>query len=52
MNKFKHQTGMRNLASSKELRKISDIEKFIIQSIEFGFLRCENDVINAIKNFR
>lgn len=47
-----HQTGMRNLASSKELRKISDIEKFIIQSIEFGFLRCENDVLNAIKNFR
>ena len=47
-----HQTGMRNLASSKELRKISDIEKFIIQSIEFGFLRSENDVLNAIKNFR
>jgi len=47
-----HQSGMRNLASSKELRKISDIEKFIIQSIDFGFLRSENDVLNSIKNFR
>ena len=47
-----HQSGMRNLASSKELRKISDIEKFIIQSIEMGFLRCENDVLKAIKTFR
>lgn len=47
-----HQAGMRNLASSKELRKISDIEKFIIQSIDFGFLRSENDILNAISNFR
>jgi hypothetical protein len=47
-----HQTGMRNLASAKELRKISDIEKFIIQSIEIGFLRSESDVINAITVFK
>jgi hypothetical protein len=38
-----HQSGMRNLASAKELRKISDIEKFITQSIEMGFLKNEND---------
>ena len=47
-----HQTGMRNLASSKELRKIADIEKFIIQSIDFGFLKNESDVIKAIENFK
>ena len=46
-----HQTGMRNLASAKELRKIADIEKFITQSISMGFLKSEIDVVNSIKNF-
>ena len=46
-----HQTGMRNLASAKELRKIADIEKFITQSISMGFLKSENDVVDSIKNF-
>jgi hypothetical protein len=47
-----HQAGMRNLASAKELRKISDIEKFITQSIEMGFLKNENDVMLAINTFK
>lgn len=47
-----HITGMRNLASAKELRKISDIEKFIIQSIEMGFLKSESDIIKAIENYK
>lgn len=47
----KHISGMRNLASAKELRKIADIEKFITQSIEMGFLRNENDVLLAINKF-
>jgi hypothetical protein len=47
----KHMAGMRNLASAKELRKIADIEKFIKQSIDMGFIRNENDVIKAIINF-
>lgn len=47
-----HQTGMRNIASAKELRKITDIEKFVTQSIEMGFLRNEADIINAIKSYK
>lgn len=48
----KHISGMRNLASAKELRKIADIEKFITQSIEMGFLRNENDVLLSIEKFK
>lgn len=46
-----HQTGMRQLASAKELRKITDIEKYIIKIIEQGFVKNESDILNAIKNF-
>ena len=48
----KHITGMRNLASAKELRKIADIEKFITQSIEMGFLRSEEDILMAIEKYQ
>ena len=47
----KHQTGMRNLASSKELKKISEIEKFIIQSINAKFIKHEHQVVEAINNY-
>ncbi len=46
-----HQTGMRNLASSKELRKIADIEKFITEAIKKGWLKTESDILSAIKDF-
>lgn len=46
-----HQAGMRNLASAKELRAIADIEKFIIKSIEHGFLKNQNDIIKAITTY-
>jgi len=46
-----HQTGMRNLASAKELNKIADIEKFITQSVKMGFLKSEADIVKAIKSF-
>lgn len=47
-----HQTGMRNIASSKELRKIADIEKFIINSIEAGFIKDEQTILKAIYNYK
>ena len=47
-----HQTGMRNLASAKELRKIADIEKFITNAIEQGWLKTETDVENSIINYK
>lgn len=39
-----HINGMRNLASSKELRKISDIERQVISAIEMGWIKTEEDL--------
>lgn len=47
-----HQTGMRNLACAKELRKIADIEKFIINAISLGWLKTEDSIIKAIQNYK
>ena len=47
-----HQTGMRNLASAKELKKIAQIEKFVINAIEQGWLKNDTDVTNAITNYK
>jgi hypothetical protein len=47
-----HQFGMRNLASAKELRKISDIEKFVKNAIESGWLKSEHDIMSAIISYK
>lgn len=47
-----HQTGMRNLASAKELRKISDIEKFISNAIENKWIKTEEQILSAIHNYK
>lgn len=47
-----HQSGMRNLASAKELRKIADIEKFIINAIEQKWINTETQIIAAIVNYK
>lgn len=47
-----HQSGMRNLASAKELRKIADIEKFIINAIEQKWTTTETQIISAIVNYK
>lgn len=47
-----HSTGMRNLASAAELRKIADIEKFIINAIENGWVKSEQQILQAIRNYR
>lgn len=44
-----HIAGMRNLASSKELRKISDIENQIINAIEMNWIKNEEDLYNFLK---
>lgn len=44
-----HQTGMRNLASAKELRKIADIEKFVINLIKQGLIKTEIQILTAIE---
>lgn len=45
-----HISGMRNLASAKELRKISDIEKQIIMAIERGWIKNEKDILDFLQN--
>jgi hypothetical protein len=47
-----HQPGMRNLASAKELRKVADIEKFITNAISAGWLKSDEQIINAINNYK
>jgi hypothetical protein len=44
-----HLTGMRNLASANELKKISKIEQFITQGISIGMIKNEEQVIYSIK---
>lgn len=46
-----HITGMRNLASSKELKQITKIEQFIFQGIEIGMIQNEIQLIHTINNF-
>jgi hypothetical protein len=46
-----HVSGMRNLASAKELRRISDIEKFVKNAIENGWIKTEKDILKAIESY-
>lgn len=45
-----HITGMRNLASANELRKITKIEQFVTQGINIGMIKEEKQVVYAIKH--
>ena len=47
-----HKSGMRNLASASELRKVADIEKFITQGIEIGMITHEQGIEKAIKLYK
>lgn len=46
----KHIAGMRNLASAKELRKISDIEKTVTTAIKNGWIKTESEILKAIQS--
>jgi len=43
-----HQSGMRNLASAKELRKIAEVEKTIITAIDNSWIKSEEDLIKFL----
>lgn len=47
----RHLTGMRNLATSNELRKITKIEQFINQGISIGMIKNEEQIMYSIANF-
>jgi hypothetical protein len=46
----KHITGMRNLASADQLKKITRIEQFITQGVEMGMIKNHTQIMYAIKN--
>jgi hypothetical protein len=46
-----HISGMRNIASAPELKKIAKIESFITQAVSMGMIKTESDIINAITGF-
>jgi hypothetical protein len=46
-----HMTGMRNLASAKELREISELEKTITKAIEKGWIRDEEGLLDLIRTY-
>jgi hypothetical protein len=47
----RHLTGMRNLATASELKKIIKIEQFISQGILIGMIKDEKQVLYSIENF-
>lgn len=46
-----HLTGMRNLASASELRKITKIEQFIKQGIDIGMIKNDAQIMYSIEKF-
>lgn len=46
----KHVSGMRNLASAKELKEIADIEKTVIKAIDMKWVKDEKELINYLKS--
>jgi hypothetical protein len=45
-----HKTGMRDLASASELKRISKIEQFIKSGIDIGMIKNEQQILYSIKN--
>jgi hypothetical protein len=46
-----HITGMRNLATSSELKKITKIEQFITSAIEMEMIKTDEQIIKTIQSF-
>ena len=46
-----HITGMRNLASAKELRLVSEIENTLTKAIERGWVKTEEEIIRLIRTY-
>lgn len=45
-----HLSGMRNLATAQELKKITKIEQFITNAIEIGMIRTDEQILKTIQN--
>jgi len=49
---FHKSGGMRNLASSSQLKVITSIQNFIINAINNGWLKTEDDILKVINNYQ
>jgi len=47
----RHERGMRNSATSQELRKISDIEKFLVNAISMSIVKNESHLLRVINEY-
>ena len=47
----RHESGIRDTASEDQLRMITDIEKFITQSINMGIIKNESQLFKVINMF-
>lgn len=47
-----HMTGIRNLASSKQLKHVASIEQAVKDSIKLGFVKTHEDILKVIHNYR
>lgn len=45
-----HLSGMRNLATAHELRKITKIEQFVTNAIDMGMIRTDEQILKTIQN--
>jgi hypothetical protein len=48
----KHEFGMRNAATTEELRKVSDIEKFLTRLIEQGIIDDDKSIMRVINTYK
>ena len=46
-----HMSGMRNIASSRELRELSEIEKAVTKAIEKGWIHDEESLLDLIRTY-
>ena len=45
-----HLSGMRNLATAQELKKITKIEQFVTNAIDMGMIRTDEQILKTIQN--
>jgi hypothetical protein len=45
-----HLSGMRNLATAQELKKITKIEQFVTNAIDMGMIRTDEQILKIIQN--
>lgn len=48
----RHEVGIRNLAGASELKRMAEIERFVINAIDQKYIKTEEQILTAIKNYK